>query len=98
MYGCAQTEDEMTRRVKLFLSCVSDEFAAHRKLLEGDLKRPDLDVAVQEHFLVTRLLARLIELPEERPRKRLRPGDGADDPSEERPREVAPRDVREFVR
>jgi len=43
----------MTRRVKLFLSCVSDEFAAHRKLLEGDLKRPDLDVAVQEHFLVS---------------------------------------------
>jgi tetratricopeptide (TPR) repeat protein len=49
----AQTEDEMTRRVKLFLSCVSSEFAAHRALLAGDLKRPDLDVAVQEDFVVS---------------------------------------------
>jgi tetratricopeptide (TPR) repeat protein len=43
----------MTRHVKLFLSCVSSEFAAHRKLLGDDLKRPDLDVAVQEQFVVS---------------------------------------------
>jgi tetratricopeptide (TPR) repeat protein len=43
----------MTRHVKLFLSCVSGEFAAHRALLAGDLKRPDLDVAVQENFVVS---------------------------------------------
>jgi hypothetical protein len=40
-------------RTKLFLSCVSSEFAVHRTLLGGDLKRPDLDVAVQEDFIVT---------------------------------------------
>jgi tetratricopeptide (TPR) repeat protein len=43
----------MSRRVKLFLSCVSDEFAPHRELLAGYLKRPDLDVAVQEEFVNT---------------------------------------------
>ncbi|HEX7677074.1 MAG TPA: tetratricopeptide repeat protein, partial [Thermoanaerobaculia bacterium] len=38
---------------KLFLSAVSREFLAYRKLLTGDLKRPALDVAVQEDFIVT---------------------------------------------
>lgn len=38
---------------KLFLSAVSSEFEAYRKLLAGDLKRPTLDVAVQEDFIVT---------------------------------------------
>jgi hypothetical protein len=38
---------------KLFLSAVSREFLAYRNLLTGDLKRPTLDVAVQEDFLVT---------------------------------------------
>ena len=38
---------------KLFLSTVSSEFAAYRKLLTSDLKRPTLDVAVQEDFIVT---------------------------------------------
>ena len=38
---------------KLFLSAVSSEFASHRNLLAADLKRPDLDVAVQEDFVVT---------------------------------------------
>jgi NACHT domain-containing protein len=37
---------------KLFLSAVSGEFGAHRRLLAGDLKRPTLEVAVQEDFLV----------------------------------------------
>jgi len=35
---------------KLFLSAVSSEFAPCRNLLAGDLKRPSLDVAVQEDF------------------------------------------------
>ena len=38
---------------KLFLSAVSREFQACRELLAGDLKRPLLDVAVQEDFIVT---------------------------------------------
>ncbi|MBX3416240.1 MAG: NACHT domain-containing protein [Pirellulaceae bacterium] len=38
---------------KLFLSAVSSEFECYRKLLAGDLKRPTLDVAVQEDFVVT---------------------------------------------
>lgn len=38
---------------KLFLSAVSREFLAYRTLLTGDLKRPTLDVAVQEDFIVT---------------------------------------------
>jgi hypothetical protein len=38
---------------KLFLSAVSGEFLACRELLTGDLKRPLLDVAVQEDFVVT---------------------------------------------
>ena len=35
---------------KLFLSAVSSEFESYRKLLASDLKRPTLDVAVQEDF------------------------------------------------
>ena len=38
---------------KLFLSAVSSEFLACRNLLAADLKRPTLDVAVQEDFIVT---------------------------------------------
>jgi tetratricopeptide (TPR) repeat protein len=38
---------------KLFLSAVSREFLEYRTLLTGDLKRPDLEVAVQEDFIVT---------------------------------------------
>ncbi len=38
---------------KLFLSAVSSEFLAYRELLAKDLKRPTLDVAVQEDFIVT---------------------------------------------
>lgn len=38
---------------KLFLSAVSSEFLAYRQLLASDLKRPTLDVAVQEDFIVT---------------------------------------------
>ena len=38
---------------KLFLSVVSSEFAPGRNLLAGDLKRPNLDVAVQEDFIVS---------------------------------------------
>ena len=38
---------------KLFLSAVSSEFESYRILLAGDLKRPTLDVAVQEDFVVT---------------------------------------------
>jgi len=38
---------------KLFLSAVSSEFEPHRQLLAGDLRRPTLDVAVQEDFGVS---------------------------------------------
>jgi hypothetical protein len=38
---------------KLFLSTVSSEFEEYRKLLASDLKRPELDVAVQEDFINT---------------------------------------------
>lgn len=38
---------------KLFLSAVSSELSAYRQLLAGDLKRPTLDVAVQDDSLVT---------------------------------------------
>ena len=37
---------------KLFLSAVSSEFVSYRNLLAEDLKRPNLDVAVQEDFVV----------------------------------------------
>ena len=43
----------MTGNKKLFLSAVSSEFESHRQLLAADLKRPNLDVAVQEDFGVT---------------------------------------------
>jgi tetratricopeptide (TPR) repeat protein len=46
-------EHPMNHSKKLFLSAVSSEFAAYRQLLAGDLKRPTLDVAVQEDFVVT---------------------------------------------
>jgi hypothetical protein len=38
---------------KLFLSAVSSEFESYRQLLRNDLKRPTLDVAVQEDFIVS---------------------------------------------
>ena len=38
---------------KLFLSAVSNEFLSYRNLLAADLKRPNLDIAVQEDFVVT---------------------------------------------
>jgi hypothetical protein len=38
---------------KLFLSAVSAEFERYRQLLATDLKRPGLDVAVQEDFITT---------------------------------------------
>lgn len=38
---------------KLFLSAVSSEFESYLQLLAGDLKRPALDVAVQEDFVVS---------------------------------------------
>ncbi|MEM9605329.1 MAG: NACHT domain-containing protein [Pseudomonadota bacterium] len=37
---------------KLFLSAVSSEFERYRELLAGDLRRPTLDVAVQDEFIV----------------------------------------------
>ncbi len=43
----------MYNNKKLFLSAVSSEFLTHRNLLASDLKRPNLDVAVQEDFIVT---------------------------------------------
>jgi hypothetical protein len=43
----------MSNNKKLFLSAVSREFLAYRDLLSKDLKRPALDVAVQEEFGVT---------------------------------------------
>ncbi|MGH8487720.1 MAG: NACHT domain-containing protein [Gammaproteobacteria bacterium] len=38
---------------KLFLSAVSSEFVSYRNLLAADLERPNLNVAVQEDFVVT---------------------------------------------
>ena len=43
----------MSANKKLFLSAVSSEFESYRQLLAGDLKRPTLDVAVQEDFVVS---------------------------------------------
>ena len=43
----------MRQNKKLFLSAVSNEFESYRSLLAGDLKRPNLDVAVQEDFITT---------------------------------------------
>jgi hypothetical protein len=43
----------MSDNKKLFLSAVSREFLAYRELLSHDLKRPALDVTVQEDFIVT---------------------------------------------
>lgn len=40
----------MSGNKKLFLSAVSSEFSSYRELLTGDLRRPNLDVAVQEDF------------------------------------------------
>lgn len=40
----------MNTNKRLFLSAVSSEFASCRQLLSTDLKRPTLDVAVQEDF------------------------------------------------
>ncbi len=37
----------------LFISCVSREFEPYRILLAQDLKRPDLEIKVQEDFVVT---------------------------------------------
>ncbi len=37
---------------KLLLFLVRSEFRPHRELLAGDLKRPTLDIAVQEDFIV----------------------------------------------
>jgi hypothetical protein len=42
----------VARRVKLFLSGVSGEFGSHRSLLAADLARPDLDIALQDEFIV----------------------------------------------
>jgi hypothetical protein len=38
---------------KLFLSTVNSEFVAYRTLLAGDLKRPNLDIGVEEDFIVS---------------------------------------------
>src|SRR6185503_16420313 len=43
----------MNGNKKLFLSAVSSEFLSYRELLTSDLRRPNLDVAVQETFGVT---------------------------------------------
>jgi hypothetical protein len=40
-------------RRSLFLSCVTSEFGSYRELLTGDLKRPTLEVKVQEDFVVS---------------------------------------------
>lgn len=44
--------DNSKMNKKLFLSAVSSEFESYRRLLAGDLKRPRLEVAVQEDFIV----------------------------------------------
>jgi hypothetical protein len=42
----------MSDNKKLFLSAVTSEFVSYRDLLAADLKLPNLDVAVQENFVV----------------------------------------------
>ena len=36
--------------VKLFLSCVSDEFGAYREGLRDALTRPNVEIKIQEDF------------------------------------------------
>ena len=36
--------------VKLFLSCVSDEFGAYRESLRHALTRPNVEIKIQEDF------------------------------------------------
>ena len=36
--------------VKLFLSCVSDEFGAYRDELRRKLTRPNVEIKIQENF------------------------------------------------
>jgi hypothetical protein len=48
-----QREAIMSAHRQLFLSAVSSEFQSYRELLAGDLKRPNLDVKVQEDFVTT---------------------------------------------
>jgi len=43
----------MSAHRQLFLFTVSSEFQSYRELLAGDLKRPNLDVKVQEDFVTT---------------------------------------------
>ncbi|HXZ16650.1 MAG TPA: hypothetical protein VEH77_11885, partial [Roseiarcus sp.] len=40
----------MAENVKLFLSCVSDEFGAYRDELRRKLTRPNVEVKIQEDF------------------------------------------------
>jgi hypothetical protein len=37
--------------VKIFISCVSDEFRAYRDQLRHDLTRPNVEVKIQEDFI-----------------------------------------------
>jgi F0F1-type ATP synthase membrane subunit b/b' len=43
----------MSTHRQLFLSAVSSEFQSYRDLLANDLKRPNLDVKVQQDFVTT---------------------------------------------
>src|SRR5215468_10638240 len=43
----------LMRHVELFLSTVSDEFRSYRDSLRDKLKRPNVDVHVQEDFIAT---------------------------------------------
>ncbi len=40
-------------RVQLFLSTVSDEFRSYRERLRHRLRRPDVEMKVQEDFILT---------------------------------------------
>jgi hypothetical protein len=43
----------LMRHVELFLSTVSDEFRSYRDSLGNKLKRPNVDIHVQEDFIAT---------------------------------------------
>src|SRR5262245_61293173 len=43
----------LVRHIELFLSTVSDEFRSYRDSLRDKLKRPNVDIHVQEDFIAT---------------------------------------------
>ncbi len=49
-WRCERSGGVANRSVKLFLSCVSDEFKGYRNALRRELTRPNVEVKIQEDF------------------------------------------------